>query len=598
MRVLLLLVFLVFCVIPAALSFRDTNWSKYNRAGKKETVDFRIALNQRNLDVLENTLLDVSNPESVNYGKHWTSEQVADLVAPEPYVSKKVANYLKKNGCHNIENHRDYIKATGSVDSVEKIFSVEMYNYKHNIKSDQAIIRSSETYQVPFEISQYVHIVSGISELPHLKSGPKSQRLRPNPKDFQATPAPAGPADPGMVVPQTIQQLYGIPSNYQNNQNTSLCLAEFAADRSYQPKDLKTFAAKTGTPLINVVKNVGPFQPTQPDLESTLDVQYGGATAQTADVWFWTVNGWMYEFSSDLAATVPAPYVVSMSWGWPEPLQCQQGIGNCTDGESSQEYVNRVNIEFQKIGLRGITLLASSGDQGAPGDGNPSCTSRDQPISTIFPGASPWVTSVGATMLAAPSASNPNPIDTSDAPVCGIHACATSTQEVTCSSPSALITTGGGFSNYSPQPAWQSKAVNAYLNSGVVLPNKKFFNASNRGFPDVSGLGHNYYIVAADQMNLVDGTSCSSPVIGGIVALLNSYRLDNGKSTLGFINPVLYAAYASNPAIFNDITVGNNYCTESCCATTGFLATKGWDAVTGLGSPNFKPLLSYIQSLN
>jgi subtilase family serine protease len=52
-----------------------------------------------------------------------------------------------------------------------------------------------------------------------------------------------------------------------------------------------------------------------------------------------------------------------MSWGWPEPNQCGTVL-NCTKGETSYQYVERTNVEFQKVGLRGITLLAASGDQG------------------------------------------------------------------------------------------------------------------------------------------------------------------------------------------------------------------------------------------
>ena len=56
-----------------------------------------------------------------------------------------------------------------------------------------------------------------------------------------------------------------------------------------------------------------------------------------------------------------------MSWGWPEPAQCQTGLGNCTErGWTSADYVARVNTEFLKIVARGITLVAASGDQGIP----------------------------------------------------------------------------------------------------------------------------------------------------------------------------------------------------------------------------------------
>jgi hypothetical protein len=80
-------------------------------------------------------------------------------------------------------------------------------------------------------------------------------------------------------------------------------------------------------------------------------------------MWFWTVKGWMYEFATDLFQATTTPQIVSMSWGWPEPDQCQIP-DSCKNGETSYEYVTRTNVEFMKIGQKGITLLAASGDQG------------------------------------------------------------------------------------------------------------------------------------------------------------------------------------------------------------------------------------------
>jgi hypothetical protein len=93
-------------------------------------------------------------------------------------------------------------------------------------------------------------------------------------------------------------------------------------------------------------------------------VQYGSALALNSTFWFWTVDRWMYEFATQLFNAKAFPLVVSMSWGWPEPDQCQ--IVDCSNGQTSFSYVNKVNVEFVKLGLKGITLLAASGDQGAP----------------------------------------------------------------------------------------------------------------------------------------------------------------------------------------------------------------------------------------
>jgi tripeptidyl-peptidase-1 len=96
-------------------------------------------------------------------------------------------------------------------------------------------------------------------------------------------------------------------------------------------------------------------------------------------------------------------------------------------------------------------------------------------------------------------------------------------------------------------------------------------------------------IVIDGRTSGVAGTSCSSPIFGGLVALLNEQRLAAGKSTLGYLNPLLY----KNPGAFTDITSGSN----PGCGTKGFPAAKGWDPVTGLGSPKFDALSKIVAGL-
>ena len=64
------------------------------------------------------------------------------------------------------------------------------------------------------------------------------------------------------------------------------------------------------------------------------------------------------------------------------------------------------------------------------------------------------------------------------------------------------------------------------------------------------------------------GTSCAAPTFAGVVTLLNDLRLAAGKSTLGYLNPLLY----SNPSMLTDITQGTN----PGCNTNGFEAAPGW----------------------
>lgn len=96
---------------------------------------------------------------------------------------------------------------------------------------------------------------------------------------------------------------------------------------------------------------------------------------------------------------------------------------------------------------------------------------------------------------------------------------------------------------------------------------------------DVAANGANYVVAVDNKFGLVYGTSASSPTFGSILTLINEERYRHGKTSVGFINPVAYA----HPEIFNDITKGDN----PGCGTDGFSAVKGWDPVTGLGTPNY-----------
>ena len=109
----------------------------------------------------------------------------------------------------------------------------------------------------------------------------------------------------------------------------------------------------------------------------------------------------------------------------------------------------------------------------------------------------------------------------------------------------------GGFSNYFGIPDFQSSAVSTYL-SALGSTNSGKYNASGRGYPDVSTQGVNFEIVVDGSVEGVDGTSCASPTFASIIALVNDRLIAAGKSPLGFLNPFLYA----NPSAFNDVTSG------------------------------------------
>lgn len=239
-------------------------------------------------------------------------------------------------------------------------------------------------------------------------------------------------------------------------------------------------------------------------------------------------------------------------------------------------YEMRQCAEYMKLGLLGVTILYSSGDYGVAGNLG-QCIDHDTKMynngtsglfNPSFPSTCPYVTSVGATQVA-PGTSVTQPEE----------ACET------------VIYSGGGFSNVFPLPDYQASAVHEWFADHPPPYGADRFNNSQqtRGYPDVSANGANYVIAIDGAFSLVYGTSASSPTFGSVITLVNEARLFAGKGPVGFLNPGFYA----HPNVLNDITTGGN----RGCGTPGFMATTGWDPVTGLGTPNFPKLAALFLSL-
>ena len=229
----------------------------------------------------------------------------------------------------------------------------------------------------------------------------------------------------------------------------------------------------------------------------------------------------------------------------------------------------RMNAEFMKAGARGISLMYASGDEGANCKGGKYVPE--------WPSSSPYITAVGGTTGSGTE--------------------------------SAASLSSGGFSNRYAMPAWQTEAVEAYLKNQVVFPDSNvklqgqvasfpkpsYYNASGRAYPDVSAQATGFMVVAGGGTEPgVAGTSCASPTFSGVLALVVDKRLAAGKTSLGFLNPLIYKTLGPAGAL-NDITSGSS----SGCGffSSGWPARKGWDAVTGYGTPNYGKMLEAAMAL-
>jgi tripeptidyl-peptidase-1 len=378
---------------------------------------------------------------------------------------------------------------------------------------------------------------------------------------------------------------------------TSVGVIEFQG-QNFDPTDLADFGTDIGEQLETLPENhIINNDPTQPQIEATLDIEAVAGLNQATDPWFWLglEEEWLLptfkKFLANITGHKDVPQVVSVSYGWSEADQCEINPVECTG--TSEDYVIAVNNEFLKIGVTGVSILISSGDSGANGRTDPDCSLPY--LKPDYPAASPYVTAVGATQMNNPVCGLKNP-----PPVCSStgYDCFSGGTEVAVSYDVASFASGGGFSLYAAQPAWQKDAVTAYFKQSVTFPPSSYFNASNRGYPDVSAIG-NAVLIDQGGPELVGGTSCSSPEFAAIVGVLNHYAMKASGKPLGFLNPLLYQIAANTPSAFHDITVGDNKCTEDGCSDScqGFYCTKGWDPVTGLGTPNTATLIKAVEAV-
>jgi tripeptidyl-peptidase-1 len=154
-----------------------------------------------------------------------------------------------------------------------------------------------------------------------------------------------------------------------------------------------------------------------------------------------------------------------------------------------------------------------------------------------------------------------------------------------------------------PRPWYQDEAVSKYLGK---LGNRwdGLYNPKGRGFPDIAAQGTSFLVVRNGRQEAVGGTSASTPVIASIVALLNARRLQDGKPTLGFLNPWLYSL--QEEGITDIIAGGSRGCTGRgysggktvLVPYASWNATEGWDPVTGIGTPLFDGLLESLSTFN
>eukprot|EP01126_Amoeba_proteus_P024427 TRINITY_DN2461_c0_g1_i10.p1 TRINITY_DN2461_c0_g1~~TRINITY_DN2461_c0_g1_i10.p1 ORF type:complete len:592 (-),score=87.73 TRINITY_DN2461_c0_g1_i10:37-1812(-) len=558
-------------------------------ANSNRIINFVIALKQHNLELLERLFWNVSDPTSSSYRKFMSTEEILSIVAPSKRISDEVARWLVPA---KAEFRGDAIWVECSVSHASWLFHTQFGVFLH--ESGHYIVRQVGAYSIPSNLADKIDFITGLSDFPVMKFTRKRghNTLLRNQKRYILT----GPQPLVSISPQSVWNIYQTQGAKVRG-DSSVAVVEMD-NHYYSTSDLSTFAGLFHLHISPVARIIGSNQPNEEsNLDATMSLQSVLSTAVKAVGWYWREdsNLGLYGFASNLFSRPDVPNVVALSNGWNEEIKCQnEGRVECNlFGIGYHKYIKRVNIEFQKIGLRGITLICASGDSGANGRTDRTCSnSRFNPI---FPASSPYVTTVGATQISEGSGTAQFFLPPQG---CERRSCASSGVEESVSYHQSGFSSGGGFSDLSPLPVYQSEAVAAYLNSGQELPPESYFNRTGRGYPDVATLGSNILVVKNGEVVPVSGTSSSLSIFTGILVLLNDYvKLNTGKP-LGFVSPLLYKMAVNRPSAFTDVTTGDNKCTESGCHENckGFKASEGWDPVSGLGTPVYPEMLAFIKS--
>lgn len=139
-------------------------WSAHRRADPDAVVPLKLALVQSNLDKLDEYLLDIADPFSPNYGKHWTPSQVADTFRPSDESVESVRSWLLDDLGLDAEKvrlngNRDTIMLDVTVSEAEDILGAEYFVYRYGQGEDERL-GCHGGYSLPEHISKHVDLVS------------------------------------------------------------------------------------------------------------------------------------------------------------------------------------------------------------------------------------------------------------------------------------------------------------------------------------------------------------------------------------------------------------------------------------------------------
>jgi kumamolisin len=441
------------------------------------------------------------------------------------------------------------VQLSGTAQAMSRAFDVELKKYEH------PTLGRYRGRVGPVKIpTTLVNIVEAVFGLDNRRMG--RSYLRKSRRPIHPTRATVLQ---NIYVAPEVAKLYNFPENLDG---TGQCIAILAfngelgdtgiqAPGGFDSAILEKYfqALNLKPPQISQVIVHGPgntpgdgSDPDDSTEEILLDLQVCGGIAPGAKlvVYFteFTEQGWVDAISKIVTDDENRPGVISCSYGNPE----DDPAGSLW----TKAAIIKIDECFRMAAANGKTICCASGDLGARDEAGMGVAHTD------FPASSPWVLGCGGTRLESANGTISRETVWNDLPEGA---------------------TGGGVSNIFALPDYQRyvstpRSVNPGHQIGRAVPDVAALADPSTGLLIVGPSG--------DFEGPIGGTSVAAPLWAALMARLGQAF----GQPLGFINPVLYM-YLSNQ-ILNDVTEGNN---------GRYSAGPGYDACTGLGSPNGVKLL-------
>lgn len=507
-----------------------------------------------------------------------------ELVKPSDESLRLVHEWLDAHGVapSQYSSAKDWVTVSLPVEAAEQLLDTEYHTYRH---TDGSLVVRTPEWSLPRHLHDHIDTVQPTNSFFRARANKYTYNDAPvfvsQTQQLSLSNSTIGQlCNVSSVSPECFETLYSTKGyKTQSADKNQIAFANYLGEHPIR-SDLKQFLAKYRPEGIaqaddfkQLVLQDGPgdygLTPEEAaagtSKEANLDVQaITGINWETPVISYSTGGSppWNPPPGSD--TNTNEPYL-----DWVNYLLDQDSIPpvistSYADDEQTvpRSYAERVCAQFAQVGVRGTSLLFSSGDNGVGPDGE--CFSNDGKNTTTFlpefPPSCPYVTAVGATMNFEPEEVAYRPGFTG--PDGRVH---------------STYTSGGGFSSYFDTPKYQLSNVRSYVRD-LAGQYDGLYTKTGRAYPDISAQGLYFAYFWNGTEGTISGTSASTPLTASILSLVNDARLAAGKPTLGFLNPWLY--YEGYKGL-TDVVSGSAH----GCNVDGFPAAKGWDPVTGLGTP-------------